>query len=1205
MQDVHTLNFILKKISNFRYLARIGGGTLLAILESWSGSVRKWIDLKFLVFCVPVLLTACGEGTRVSSRLDALVDREDPYAPFIDLKGGNQVQSEVLENFRDPGFTAGSLFDGDLTPRVIVNSKVNSNVLGQYTVTYLVEDSKGREASAIRRVVVSDSRAPQIILSGANPLIIERSQAFLDPGYRVEDAFDAAPIFSTASNVNTDLVGSYLVDYFANDASGNQTHITREVRIRDTIIPVVTISQPLASLGFFSAVTVRGSCEVHAQTSSVRINGDILNSPLETPCQSGGTYELAVQLTAGEGNKVIRASQTDGGGNVGEDLKVVRRGKSLAILTPASGTSTAGNISLTGQCVSGGGVSLISFSSTDGGIVPRAAVLCDGDAFAANIQLTPGTGSRNITVSQTDAGGVLMQDSRDFNIDSDVPNVAITSPVMGAAFHGSFTLQGTCESQSGSQPVIISGPINSSPLSVSCNGGQFSRSISFTGTPDTTLKSIHISQEDALGNSGTDDRAFQHGLGVAITAPAIDTPSNASAPMNISGNCSTAPSVSTQVRFSGNIQSSTAGTCIPNGAGSRFGTFTGQVTLSGGSQGLRSVSALQFDAANVDGASSPRQFQFDNQAPFVSMTSPSEGLRTRLTSQTIVGACETSTSGSFPANALEVTGDVLGQPLAVNCTSGAYSQAVELTGGDGPKAIRIRQRDFAGNYSTQIVRNINLDTTPPNLAFTAPAEGAFFQASVTVGGSCDWNDGGQVTLEVLRNGTVVGSPLSTFCIQGGAANNTFSFNVNLTGVDGERTLRVRRSDVASPTPNERIITRNIIKDTTPPEIQLNPEIPSGGFHALDICADNLGLVGTATDNLDPAPQVHSPDFLLYYYIRGDRTIPFTATDAAGNSSVRDVLVKVRREEAGFDFDRGIVDRDGLTRVSSNLAFKYIICRDIDLVAAPLESIGGNNNNQGLSGVFYGANHPTEARPVKILNFQNTNQSNAYMEGLFDRIEPTGVVQHLLLDGFTVRGQSALGALTGLNYGSIKQVAVTNANISRVGSSSSRDSFGGLVGTNFGQIEESLVEHSSIVGLENVGGLVGSNGSGSGGGGGQGTILNSFVAASVSLAGEDKIGGLVGFLDGASNINRISNSYALATSGGDINDRGLIGLNEVGDTVTSSYFDLARDQGDPIEDYGTPLDAAGFKVRASFVGWDFNNIWTNVEGVSIPRLLWLP
>ena len=95
--------------------------------------------------------------------------------------------------------------------------------------------------------------------------------------------------------------------------------------------------------------------------------------------------------------------------------------------------------------------------------------------------------------------------------------------------------------------------------------------------------------------------------------------------------------------------------------------------------------------------------------------------------------------------------------------------------------------------------------------------------------------------------------------------------------------------------------------------------------------------------------------------------------------------------------------------------------------------------------------------------------------------------------------------------------------------------GGLVGSNNGSITNSYAT-GSVLGSIPVGGLVGSNG---------GSIINSY--ATVSVLGSTQVGGLVGFNFRGS----IMNSYATGSVSGSSQVGGLVGNNFEG-SITNSY-----------------------------------------------------
>jgi hypothetical protein len=118
--------------------------------------------------------------------------------------------------------------------------------VGTYYITYNATDGEGNHAEEkIRTVVVQDMGAPTITLSGANPLYVEVKNEYVEPGYRVEDNYDVPSYFTVtvSGNVNTGILGSYTLYYNTKDSNDNVAQeVTREVIVRDTTKPVITLS---------------------------------------------------------------------------------------------------------------------------------------------------------------------------------------------------------------------------------------------------------------------------------------------------------------------------------------------------------------------------------------------------------------------------------------------------------------------------------------------------------------------------------------------------------------------------------------------------------------------------------------------------------------------------------------------------------------------------------------------------------------------------------------------------------------------------------------------------------------------------------------------------------------------------------------------------------------------------------------------------
>ncbi|MFD0676047.1 MULTISPECIES: cadherin-like beta sandwich domain-containing protein [unclassified Paenibacillus] len=117
------------------------------------------------------------------------------------------------------------------------------------------------------------------------------------------------------------------------------------------------------------------------------------------------------------------------------------------------------------------------------------------------------------------------------------------------------------------------------------------------------------------------------------------------------------------------------------------------------------------------------------------------------------------------------------------------------------------------------------------------------------------------------------------------------------------------------------------------------------------------------------------------------------------------------------------------------------------------------------------------------------------------------------------------------------------------------------------------------------------------------VSNSY--ANVEVTGNQNVGGLTGNLDNSGGtFGKITNSYSVGKVTGITNFGGLIGAVLGGPNpnykVTSSYWDT-QTSNQPGSVYGTPITTANMKQKATFVDWDFVNVWEIDEGKDYPRL----
>ena len=76
------------------------------------------------------------------------------------LKGESVVSIKAGDKYEELGATATDECDGDLTDKISVESKVDTNTPGEYEVSYKVVDSSQNEANIKRKVYVYKQNNP-------------------------------------------------------------------------------------------------------------------------------------------------------------------------------------------------------------------------------------------------------------------------------------------------------------------------------------------------------------------------------------------------------------------------------------------------------------------------------------------------------------------------------------------------------------------------------------------------------------------------------------------------------------------------------------------------------------------------------------------------------------------------------------------------------------------------------------------------------------------------------------------------------------------------------------------------------------------------------------------------------------------------------------------------------------------------------------
>ncbi|MDB4777487.1 leucine-rich repeat protein [Verrucomicrobia bacterium] len=193
---------------------------------------------------------------------------------------------------------------------------------GLYVLTYKATDKSGNSAVAYRKIqvidegeipyteeelITADFEPPVITLNGPEHVNLYAGDPYEEQGAKAEDAQDGAVVVDTGGgNFNTNSLGNYEVNYYAQDRFGNRSRATRYVHVID----------PQARLLTFK---VEADDSVTLTSCNTSIAGDlIIPSYWEgKPVKKIGEFAFGTTIVNGNTN-----SAEHPGGPVGHNLEI-------------------------------------------------------------------------------------------------------------------------------------------------------------------------------------------------------------------------------------------------------------------------------------------------------------------------------------------------------------------------------------------------------------------------------------------------------------------------------------------------------------------------------------------------------------------------------------------------------------------------------------------------------------------------------------------------------------------------------------------------------------------------------------------------------------------------------------------------------------------------------------------------------------------
>jgi hypothetical protein len=283
------------------------------------------------------------------------------------------------------------------------------------------------------------------------------------------------------------------------------------------------------------------------------------------------------------------------------------------------------------------------------------------------------------------------------------------------------------------------------------------------------------------------------------------------------------------------------------------------------------------------------------------------------------------------------------------------------------------------------------------------------------------------------------------------------------------------------------------------------------------------------------------------------------------------------QENGYHIISNVSDLKELLAFGQDDSLRFRLKSDLDLGAAT------NFYIPYLAGEFDGNGHKISGLSLDL--------DSVSAVGLFGYLAPGGEVTGLAVENASIAGNSGIGGIVGLNYGSVSNSCFAGT------ITAEDDDVGGLAGDNVGSIS-SCYSTGSVTGKDYVGGLVGWN---------EGDVNDSYSTS--SLIGNRRVGGLLGY----NREGTVSMCYATGNMTAEACHGGLVCTNS--GIMSNSFWDTESSR-QATSAGGTGKTTAEMKDIVTFSNADWNivevanlgtrnasYVWNIVNGQTYPFLSW--
>lgn len=219
-----------------------------------------------------VVWTYTDSAGHTTTQNQTVVILPDNSAPVPDAATLPTVTGECSAAITDDPPTATDNCGGSGIVGVALDPLSYSTV-GTHVVRWRYSDNAGNSTIQNQTVIVTDTHAPVVTLTGPSSVTVECHTSYTDAGATATDNCSPAPAPTSNSNVDVNAPGTYTVVWSATDGGNNTATATRTVTVVDTIKPVITLNGASAlTVECHTSFTDPGATASDSCDSSVPVN---------------------------------------------------------------------------------------------------------------------------------------------------------------------------------------------------------------------------------------------------------------------------------------------------------------------------------------------------------------------------------------------------------------------------------------------------------------------------------------------------------------------------------------------------------------------------------------------------------------------------------------------------------------------------------------------------------------------------------------------------------------------------------------------------------------------------------------------------------------------------------------------------------------------------------------------------------------------